>query len=276
MSKIKIASYNIHGWVDADHESNLERVVEVVNKHDPDILCLQEVYACWELPCLLEFLRKTVFEFTLRWEGCAILSKKKFVITEYGQFGQEDEEKLKAGGGRYHRLLPKAPGFEFNRPRYVTADVKTENGDTLFYLTCIHLVPKYSELRFEEIVRISEDLTPLFRGDKPQLWMGDFNTLSRADYSDEEWNEIVKIRRDNGRKAPLNDVIDTIEKLGFSDNWTKAGKPGPRTTSRFDTRVDYVFSSDSFNKAWSLQSFNHFPYDASDHSFVVSEFQQVL
>merc|ERR1712179_98624 len=50
------------------------------------------------------------------------------------------------------------------------------------------------------------------------------------------------------------------------------GRPTPRTTSRFNTRVDYVFSSDSFDKAWTLTAFNHFPYDASDHSFVVAEF----
>ena len=73
VNQLRIASYNIHGWVDADSESNLDRVAEVVNRHDPDILCLQEVYACWELPCLLEFLRKTLFIHTLRWEGCAIL-----------------------------------------------------------------------------------------------------------------------------------------------------------------------------------------------------------
>ena len=40
---LRIASYNIHGWVDADGESNLDRVAEVVNHHDPDIICLQEV-----------------------------------------------------------------------------------------------------------------------------------------------------------------------------------------------------------------------------------------
>ena len=38
---LRIASYNIHGWVDAEMESNLERVAEVVNLQDPDILCLQ-------------------------------------------------------------------------------------------------------------------------------------------------------------------------------------------------------------------------------------------
>ena len=55
---LRVASYNIHGWVDADMESNLERVTKLVNHHDPDVLCLQEVYPCWEMPCLIEFLRK--------------------------------------------------------------------------------------------------------------------------------------------------------------------------------------------------------------------------
>ena len=106
------------------------------------------------MPCLLEFLRKTLFEHILRWEGCAILSKKKYVLEEWGA-----KEAVRAGGN-YHRwkkiflrtsflqltlfmsrLLEKAPGFEFNRPRYLTAKVKTEDNpeETLFYLTCIHL-----------------------------------------------------------------------------------------------------------------------------------------
>ena len=41
--RVKVASYNIHGWVDADMQSNLERVAGVVAQHDPDILCLQEL-----------------------------------------------------------------------------------------------------------------------------------------------------------------------------------------------------------------------------------------
>ena len=213
MNTFKIASYNIHGWVDADCASNLDRVVEVVNKHDPDILCLQEVYACWEMPCLLDFLRKTLFEHTLRWEGCAILSKKKFVLEE---FGQEEPESVRRSGGGYHRLLSPCPGEGFNRPRYLTARVSRDDwSGTPFYLTCIHLVPRFPELRQEDIVRISEDLAPLLNTRQPQLWMGDFNTLSRDDYSDQEWNNIVRIRQDNGRQAPSNKVIETIEKFGL-------------------------------------------------------------
>ena len=41
--RLRIATYNIHGWVDEGYDSNLERVVQLVNSYDPDVLCLQEV-----------------------------------------------------------------------------------------------------------------------------------------------------------------------------------------------------------------------------------------
>ena len=59
------------------------------------------------------------------------------------------------------------------------------------------------------------------------------------------------------------------------DNWVRAGRPEPRTTSRFDTRVDYIFSSHTFNTQWRLQHFRHVPYDASDHSLVLAEFTKM-
>lgn len=93
-------------------------------------------------------------------------------------------------------------------------------------------MPKYSDLRHEEVVRISEDIQSLFDEKQPQLWMGDFNTLRKADYSEAEWLEIIRIREKNGRKAPLSDVMEGLDRLGFVDNWTLAGCPKPRTTSR--------------------------------------------
>jgi len=216
---LRVATYNIHGWVDEGYESNLDRVSQLVNQHDPDVLCLQEVYPCWEQPCLLEFVRKTKFEFTLRWEGCAILSKAGLELKEY---------RPESG---YHTLLPKAPGIDCNRPRYLTASIQIPDGSE-FYLSCIHLIHKYSDLRHGEVVRISEDLQPVFDSNLAQLWMGDFNTLRKADYTKEEWEDIVKIRQNNGRKAPSEDVTEELDKLGFVDNWTLSGCPEPRTTSR--------------------------------------------
>ena len=79
-------------------------------------------------------------------------------------------------------------------------------------------VPKYSDLRHEEIIRISEDLGSLAARREAQLWCGDFNTLSRGDYTAAEWAEILRVRRDNGRRDPDpdNNVIQTIHSLGFT------------------------------------------------------------
>jgi len=271
--------------VDANHVSNLDRVVEVVNAQDPDILCLQEVYPCWELPCLLEFLRKTLFEHCLRWQGCAVLSKQKITIREYGKEDntqtvdkeenlkkeEAEEDNLEKEGGAYHKLLEKAPGFDENRPRYITVEASNVSMPS-FYISCIHLFPKYSELRLEEVQRIKSDLAPLFNKDSPQIWAGDFNTLCQSDYSEEEWNDILELRKTTGREVPSSDVTNAMEALGFRDSWVEANKPPPRTTSRFDTRVDYVYTSQSFNKSWSLKSLLHFPHDASDHSCVIATF----
>ena len=64
-----------------------------------------------------------------------MLSKKKYHISEYSY---EDAAK---DGVLYHKQLEKAPGFEFNRPRYLTVKVKTEDDpdNISFYLSCIHL-----------------------------------------------------------------------------------------------------------------------------------------
>ena len=153
-----------------------------------------------------------------RWESCAVLSKKSFILNEYaketGDHSPDDPSAV------YHNLLPAAPPFSYNRPRYVTVGVRTKEADgPLFYLSCIHLSPKYPNLRLEEIARVSEDLAPLIDGGAAQLWTGDLNTLTQADYTAEEWEHIVKIRKENGRNLPTNDVIDFLTGIGFHDNW---------------------------------------------------------
>ena len=55
--RLRIATYNIHGWVDEGYDSNLDRVVQLVNSYDPDVLCLQEVT---HLKCNLKFNIKGV------------------------------------------------------------------------------------------------------------------------------------------------------------------------------------------------------------------------
>lgn len=59
-------------------------------------------------------------------------------------------------------------------------------------------------------------MSALLRRKEHQLWLGDFNTLCRDDYTKDEWETIVKIRRENGRREPLSNVVPAIQSLGFT------------------------------------------------------------
>ena len=42
MKRFSVATFNVHMWSDAKYSDNVDRVVELVKKHNPDLLCLQE------------------------------------------------------------------------------------------------------------------------------------------------------------------------------------------------------------------------------------------
>ena len=113
-------------------------------------------------------------------------------------------------GGFYHTLLPPVPGICYKRPRYTTVRA-TFAGTSCspVYLSCIHLSPKYSNLRLEDVKTIHSDLKPLIS--RPHLWVGDFNALSRSDYTELEWDEIAKQRVENGRQ-PLCSKVTQVRK----------------------------------------------------------------
>lgn len=72
----------------------------------------------------------------------------------------------------------------------------------LFLLIDHRLEP--SRLREEEGLHVQ--LTRLFTENKPQIWTGDFNALTREDYGDEEWAEIASIREKNSWESPQTDL----------------------------------------------------------------------
>ena len=49
-------------------------------------------------------------------------------------------------------------------------------------------------------------LEPVFKEDYCQIWTGDFNALSKEDYSEEQWNNITGIRKQNRWELPKTDL----------------------------------------------------------------------
>ncbi len=143
-------------------------------------------------------------------------------------------------------------------------------------------------LRLTELEDIRRRLSDLFEDEHHQIWAGDFNALTRTDYSDAQWQEVCDVRRRNRWEAPCVDVTARVKApsqeageedarqaggLGMVDCWEEAGKSGELRTCRFDTRIDYVFASRSFLDAHKLVKCQHIVDSASDHNMILAEFE---
>ena len=53
-------------------------------------------------------------------------------------------------------------------------------------------------------------LDDLFQSGSHQIWTGDFNALTKEDYSDEEWEDIARVRARNLWERPHTELTDKV------------------------------------------------------------------
>ena len=53
-------------------------------------------------------------------------------------------------------------------------------------------------------------LEPVFKENHFQIWTGDFNALTREDYTDEKWNHITGVRKQNGWELPKTELTTQV------------------------------------------------------------------
>ena len=84
-----------------------------------------------------------------------------------------------------------------------------------FYLTCLHLDYKYEPYRLKEIDVITKTIESLISkadgNNNLHIWAGDFNSLTKEDYTPEEWEEITRVRRVNCWERPHVDVTTKVK-----------------------------------------------------------------
>jgi len=245
---LKIATYNVHNWNDAAGKDNMDRVVSLVSELQPDILCLQEC-----APFRKEKFRvQTGYRHSQHWAACSILTSQKF----------KGEEFINEEGKSY-------------RPRLSGTTAQICLSDQLsFHISSMHLDYRLESTRLMEIDKIHKSLKTRLEKDAAQVWVGDFNAITRSDYSEEEWADVVRVRREGQWEAPVSKLTDLItNKLGFTDNWSRQGRPPPTTTCRFNTHIDYIYTNTNFDDLMTCTNIIHHPSTASDHKLVMATFE---
>ena len=124
---------------------------------------------------------------------------------------------------------------------------------------------------------IAARMEAVFRNGSPRISELVFpNALTRTDYDESEWREVAAVRARSNWEAPVSELTGAITGDGglqFVDARVAAREaPGPRSTCRFNTRIDYVFLGPGTASRWRVAACEHVEAipAASDHNLVVA------
>jgi len=249
VSSLRFGTQNVHGWHNRDGADTFETIAALVAQATLDVIALQETSKS-KLPALAAHLGGYNWVFS---HGVAILSQPALELTD------TNEARLWGRRVRQCRARVGLPGGELE-------------------MVAVHLDHRRETARMSELCQLS----PPFGG----VLLGDFNALTKNDYSDAQWRVVADVRAKNSWEPPVSDVTSFVTghgltkkraRLEFCDSWQAAPKKKrPLSTCRFGTRIDYIFASPQ--NQWKAVECEHvvaIPH-ASDHNLVVATFAPVL
>jgi len=274
---LRVLTLNVHGWhVDGlnDAWAAPPGLIALLRRADPDVIALQEATRN-RVPPLAHALGNYHWLFQ---RNTCLLSKHELIATTPGhtagcgrkQKGRSPSHKEMKGGCHTRHCVGRLAG-----PDGIQVEV-----------VCVHLDHQHEPRRLAEVAKLSRYLAengsaaPTAR----RVWTGDFNALTRSDYSDGVWAEIADSRARNAWEPPMSELTHAIARaptkkaplgLGMLDARDAAPPEqrfGPLGTSRFDTRIDYVFVSPALAPA--VASCEHVVAipNVSDHNAVMVTF----
>lgn len=125
----------------------------------------------------------------------------------------------------------------------------------------------------ERLIQLRQ-LLKAFPAASKTVLCGDFNALCKFDYTDEQISFIREQRHSNRLEEPKFDVVSLLQEKLADAAWcgphpARQGCVDP--TTRYGTRVDYIFVSNDLRQA--LTYYCVTPYQATDHHAIVVEVQ---
>uniref|UniRef100_A0A6B2LFH2 Endonuclease/exonuclease/phosphatase domain-containing protein n=1 Tax=Arcella intermedia TaxID=1963864 RepID=A0A6B2LFH2_9EUKA len=238
---------------------NFDRVVALLKGIDADLVCLQEVKIESTLHYTVPTLARALScDYVLSEAGTplpGILARQCDVVMA--------KKPLNLREGLDIKLVVKK-----KQERTLAAGTVTLNGtDVRVY--CTHLDVGNESVRMQQLEQI---LTHIDQ-EVPHVLLGDFNALSRADYTDQQWEAIVSERAKNRWEPAKTAVYDKLMGLGYRDAFPGRDKVAPNQLSTVwaNIRIDWILLSRS-NPA-QITHYEVLSSDASDHFPVLIKFR---
>ena len=258
MSTFRLATINVHSFSNGtNYDSNISDLVSILQPLNLDLIACQEIRNDhkWQKFCQLLCLTNVI----------------------HGQCGPTNY--FANGIASRHPII-----FHSNR-----SDNFFSSGGTRAFLQCrlggdhpfvqdrLFAVTHLDHLNEDDRLEQIKYFQP--HEENIDILMGDMNALTRDDYSDNYFHEMVVQRREQSFwEKPRFDLTQLIrEKWNYQDAFQLANsqlKDEQVVTCAYGTRIDYIFVQPHVSDRWNLTECSIIDTKgATDHNAVVAEFQ---
>jgi endonuclease/exonuclease/phosphatase family metal-dependent hydrolase len=268
--RVRILTYNIHGWRSAADPGklNLDALTQIIGDANADLVGLNEVFHPLPAnggPALALLAARLGMTFAF---GPTIAAAATPTGIPYGN------AVLSRWPILAHAAHHLSAGINGEPRGLLEARVLTPTGRP-FTLYVTHLDHRSEAVRLAQWRAASAWLTRE-RG-KRHLVVGDFNALATADYPQARaLAELQAVRAARGWPAPAFDVVAQVEKTGYCDAFAQvgAGEGATFPASAPEIRIDYIFlPTDWADGVTACRRWDHpLTAGASDHIPLFAEF----
>lgn len=257
MTTFRLATINVHRFTHpVTYDNNIQELVAILKPYNLDLIAVQEINC------------------SKSWSSfCNLLGLDYFV------FGPSESSSFGNGiASRYP--IKSSKNIEANRSKYgATRSLLQVNldgshpfvKDRIFSVT--HLDHRNENYRLEQIRKFD----PL--KNSIDILMGDMNSLTRDDYSDNYYQtNVYELREKSEWEKPCFDVTQLIKNQWTYIDAFKQINPDLKdeqiATCRFGTRIDYIYLRPRLNDSWILEDCSIIDTkNATDHNVIFAVFK---
>jgi len=256
MSTFRLATVNVHSFCRSNYDSNITDLVSILQPLELDLIAVQEI------------------QNNHKWkEFCERLSLSNFI---HGQCG---DGYFANGVASRHPIIFQSNQFDhLSCPHETRALLQCRLGgdhpfvkDRLFGVTHLDHMNEDDRLKQIEYFKPHEE--------NIDILMGDMNSLTRDDYSDDYYKNIVVGQRERSYwEKPRFDLTNLITKQWNYQDAFKQINPQAKdeqvVTCTYGTRIDYIYLRPRTDNQWKLTQCSIINTNgATDHNAVFAEFK---
>ena len=254
---LRVVTFNIHAWRDANHSCNFDRLVELLNQLQPDVLCLNEVLDPFVAPPAEDPYWEAVrqrrgYGYTLPKEAVPSCKSEAFLNRladalelPHFAFGAATMTRSffgKCGFGNAilskHVLssVRRAVAVSTEADLYLGGQKRThqdleDRGCLLAIvelpcgvrlgMACAHLDHKAEELRERQCCYFLQEASDAFGPELPYMLCGDLNSFDARDMHEDGWQAICALYDSKGWPPPRSRslVRDALAAAGLRDTF---------------------------------------------------------